>query len=405
MIAESRSPHETLIQVEGVSKKFCRSLKHSLWYGLLDIASSFAGPVGPRELRPHEFWALDDVSFQLRRGECLGLVGPNGSGKSTLLKLVNGLIRPDRGKLTIRGRVGALIELGAGFNPILTGRENIYNNAAVLGMSRHEVDQKLDSIIDFADIGDFIETPVQAYSSGMKVRLGFAVAVHLEPDVLIIDEVLAVGDAGFRSKCYNAIAELAERTAIIFVSHAMSSVSRLANEVLVLDNGKTRFQGSTSEGVLEYFNLFATPGEGARSGNGKARIDEIEFLNGHDETTTKFQYGETFTTRLSVTAHEDIEFLCVDLVFSGMGQQVVAECNNVFAQHPIRLARGQTLSITMTIEELTLNTGCYQLSALLLSRDMMEHYDWRRDFVTIEVLAPQVGVGGQQFRAKWEIHE
>ena len=190
--------NDVLVKVEGVSKKFCRNLKRSLWYGVKDISSELFGSTKNSQLRPKEFWAVDDVSFELKRGECLGLIGHNGAGKSTLLKMLNGLIKPDKGKITMKGRIGALIELGAGFNPILTGRENIYNNGAVLGFSKKEIDAKFDAIIEFAEIDDFIDTPVQNYSSGMKVRLGFAVAAQMEPDVLIIDEVLAVGDVGFR---------------------------------------------------------------------------------------------------------------------------------------------------------------------------------------------------------------
>src|SRR5690606_10301069 len=170
-----------------------------------------------------------DVSFKLRRGECIGLIGHNGAGKSSLLKVLNGLYAPDKGQIVMRGKVGALIELGAGFNLILSGRENIYNNAAVLGFSKKEVDQKIQSIIDFSEIEDFIDMPVQNYSSGMKVRLGFAVAAHLEPDILIIDEVLAVGDLGFVLKCFKKIDELLPKTAVIFVSHNMPMVSRICN--------------------------------------------------------------------------------------------------------------------------------------------------------------------------------
>ncbi|MDA0973020.1 MAG: ABC transporter ATP-binding protein, partial [Bacteroidetes bacterium] len=188
--------NEVIITVDRVSKKFCKELKRSLLYGLQDILSLGGGNTD--ELRKNEFWAVKEVSFELRRGDCLGLIGHNGAGKSTLLKMLNGLISPDEGSITIHGRVGALIELGAGFNPILTGRENIYNNGAVLGFSKSEIDAKLQEIIDFSEIEEFIDMPIQNYSSGMKVRLGFAVAANLEPDLLLVDEVLAVGDAGFR---------------------------------------------------------------------------------------------------------------------------------------------------------------------------------------------------------------
>jgi ABC-type polysaccharide/polyol phosphate transport system, ATPase component len=211
---------DVLVDAEDVSKKFCRSLHRSLWYGITDVGSALlphrrhrhesnpvARPMLP-PLRRDEFWAVRNVSFQLRRGECLGVIGHNGAGKSTLLKLLNGLIAPDGGRITTRGRVAALIELNAGFNPILTGRENIYTEAALLGFSKEETDAKFDAIVEFAEIGDFLDMTVQNYSSGMRVRLGFAVAAQMEPDVLIIDEVLAVGDVAFRFKCLNRIGEL-----------------------------------------------------------------------------------------------------------------------------------------------------------------------------------------------------
>jgi len=174
--------NEVLVRVEGVSKKFCRNLKKSLVYGGLDIVRGFAGIERSNELRKDEFWAVNNVSFELRRGECLGLIGHNGAGKSTLLKMLNGLIGIDRGRIEMNGKVSALIELGAGFSPLLTGRENIYNNGVVLGFTRAEIDEKFDEILEFSELKDFIDTPVQNYSSGMKVRLGFAVAAQLEPD-------------------------------------------------------------------------------------------------------------------------------------------------------------------------------------------------------------------------------
>jgi lipopolysaccharide transport system ATP-binding protein len=263
---------EVLVKVEGVSKKFCRDLKRSLWYGVKDISSELFGSKKNGQLRPKEFWAVDNVSFELRRGECLGLIGHNGAGKSTLLKMLNGLIKPDKGKITMHGRIGALIELGAGFNPILTGRENIYNNGAVLGFSKKEIDAKFDAIVDFAEIGDFIDTPVQNYSSGMKVRLGFAVASQMEPDVLLIDEVLAVGDIGFQTKCFNRIGELLRNSAVIFVSHSMPMVGRLCNGLLLMDHGKEDYYGhNMAKGIDLYLERFTQEGMQIL-GSGKAEI-------------------------------------------------------------------------------------------------------------------------------------
>ena len=250
--------NEILVYVQNVSKKFSKNLKSSLKYGALDIIRSTLGLRVNKDLRPQEFWAVHDVSFELKRGECIGLIGHNGAGKSTLLKVLNGLYNPDKGKIVMRGKIGALIELGAGFNPILTGRENIYNNASILGFTKKEVEEKMNSIINFSEIGEFIDTPVQNYSSGMKVRLGFSVAAHLEPDILIIDEVLAVGDLGFILKCFSKIDELLPRTAVIFVSHSMPMISRICNEVILMDHGKVEYCGKEiGKGIQLYYNKFS----------------------------------------------------------------------------------------------------------------------------------------------------
>ncbi|WP_152053993.1 ABC transporter ATP-binding protein [Tautonia marina] len=248
---------DVILRAEGVSKKFCRSLKHAMWYGCGDIVRDTIG-VRSRcdQLRNNEFWAVDDVSFELHRGECLGLVGPNGAGKSTLFKMLNGILRPDRGTIRYRGRMGALIEVGAGFHPQLTGRENIYVNGAILGMSRREIDRKLDAIIAFADIGDFLETPIRFYSSGMMVRLGMAVAVHTEPEILLIDEVFAVGDMNFQAKCYNKIGQLRRNgTTFILVSHNIHHIGAFSNRVMVLDHGRILTCGPTTEAIASYIDL------------------------------------------------------------------------------------------------------------------------------------------------------
>jgi lipopolysaccharide transport system ATP-binding protein len=252
---------EVLIKVEGVSKKFCRNLKRSLWYGVTDIGRSMVGMNGNGALRKDEFWAVRDVSFEVRRGECLGLIGHNGAGKSTLLKMLNGLIRPDEGRIEMHGRIGALIELGAGFNPVLTGRENVYNNGAVLGFTKEEIDRKLDDIVAFAELKEFIDMPVQNYSSGMKVRLGFAVASQMEPDILIIDEVLAVGDIGFQVKCFNAIQQIAKNAVVIFVSHSMPNIARTADVICLMKGGMIDYIGrDINNGIVKYFNEFVEEG-------------------------------------------------------------------------------------------------------------------------------------------------
>lgn len=249
---------EVLIKAENVSKKFAKDFKKSLYYGLVDVFSSVFRKKQNKGLRKDEFWAVQNISFEVRRGECLGLIGHNGAGKSTLLKILNGLIAPDDGSITMYGKVGALIELGAGFNPILSGRENIYNNAAIIGFTKNEIDAKLQDIIDFAEIEEFIDMPVQNYSSGMKVRLGFAVAAQMEPDVLIVDEVLAVGDLGFILKCFKQIDTILPNTAVIFVSHNMPMVSRICNEIILMDHGKVEYQGNNvAKGIELYYDKFS----------------------------------------------------------------------------------------------------------------------------------------------------
>jgi len=275
-----KKENDILIEVEGLSKKFCKDLKKSLWYGVKDLTSNIFGNTKETDLRKEEFWAVKDISFSLRRGECLGLIGHNGAGKSTLLKMLNGLINPDEGKITIRGKVGALIELGAGFNPILSGRENIYNNGAILGFTKKEIDEKIEEIIDFAELREFIDMPVQNYSSGMKVRLGFAVASQMEPDVLIIDEVLAVGDLGFVLKCFKTIDQILPNTAIVFVSHSMPMVSRICNQIILMDKGKSKFQGNEVGKAIDlYYKRFSNNESNIIFDDGSIELLEVKLVD------------------------------------------------------------------------------------------------------------------------------
>ena len=308
---------EVLIRAEGVSKKFCRNLKRSLWYGLTDISKRIFGASPSAALRKDEFWAVRDVSFEVRRGECLGLIGHNGAGKSTLLKMLNGLIRPDEGKIEMHGRVGALIELGAGFNPLLTGRENVYNNGAVLGFTKNEIDSKFKAIVEFAELEEFIDMPVQNYSSGMKVRLGFAVASQMEPDILLIDEVLAVGDIGFRIKCLNRINQLSSNTAFIFVSHSMADVAKISSSLLLLNRTGVKYYGSDlGKGIEYYFDEFDAE-ESICIGT-DVQLNSIKILYSADSNDSKIpvlEYLQDLNLEVDFVLNKDLDQIEIDLGF------------------------------------------------------------------------------------------
>ncbi|HEY9699944.1 MAG TPA: ABC transporter ATP-binding protein [Trichocoleus sp.] len=261
------SSDEVVLSVQGISKKFCRSLKRSLFYGIQDIGSELVGAKRQSDqLREGEFWALQDISLELRRGEALGLVGANGSGKTTLLRMISGLIKPDTGSIQIRGRVAPLIALGAGFSPILTGRENVYANMSILGLSTREIEAQFDQVVEFAEIGEAIDAPVQSYSSGMAARLGFACAIHTNPDILLIDEVLAVGDARFRAKCERRLSELLQQgTAFVLVSHFFQGILNICSSGIYLANGRLMASGNAREVMDRYeqdlFSIQRSSGE------------------------------------------------------------------------------------------------------------------------------------------------
>lgn len=349
---------EVLVRVEAVSKKYCRDLKRSLWYGVKDTLSDLIGRDGSsHELRPSEFWALNGVSIEIRRGECLGLIGRNGAGKTTLLKLLNGLIKPDSGRIEMRGRVGALIALGAGFNPILSGRENIYVNASVLGMSRKEISAHLDEIIDFAEIADFIDSPVQNYSSGMQVRLGFAIATAIDPDVLLLDEVLAVGDAAFRNKCYRRIASMRRKAAIVFVSHNMEQVSRVCGLGMVLASGRTQYVGHITEAISTYDRL-----------NVDSDDSDVGFLSVAEPIThfesviaeRQIKSGAPFSICVSVEAADTLPEFLFKIFFYNAAGAITAEANCHSSDHGVEIHRGRS-SWTLQFESLPLKGGCYRV--------------------------------------------
>jgi lipopolysaccharide transport system ATP-binding protein len=246
--------HQWAIRAEGVSKKFGLTLRQSMQYGLRDVSRKLLGKPGLNGvLREGEFWAVNDVGFELRSGEALGIMGVNGCGKTTLLRILNGVYAPDAGRIQIRGRVGALIAAGAGFAPMLSGRENVYVNGALLGLTTKEIDGLMDEIIAFSELGHFIDLPVKNYSSGMYVRLGFAIAALSRPDVLLMDEVLAVGDLNFQKKCFDHILELKrEGAAIILVSHSPGTIWSVCDRGLFMNRGIAQVLGPVKDVIRAY---------------------------------------------------------------------------------------------------------------------------------------------------------
>lgn len=396
---KSRADGEVLVRVEGVSKKFCRSLKKSLWYGLCDIGGELS-PFGRQArgarqevegggdgLRDGEFWAVNHVSFELRRGECLGLIGHNGAGKTTLLKMLNGLIKPDAGKITMRGRVGALIALGAGFNPILTGRENIYINGSVLGLSKKEIDEKVEDIIDFAEVREFIDMPVQNYSSGMQVRLGFAVATALQPDILLLDEVLAVGDMQFYAKCLNTVGRLRRSgTAFILVSHSMLNISRYCDRVAYMQHGRCEYLGPTDRGVAHYEKDMSlsedsrgpSPTERQVAGSGKLRISDQYFTDKTGQRVRSIRSGEEVRFHIAYrkASHEPLSVMPELTLVDREG-----ELHRYSGGKPVTIAGSADSSGTIVLgfPQMPVNSQLLEFSISLWDSEFAELFDWSRE--------------------------
>jgi lipopolysaccharide transport system ATP-binding protein len=405
---------ETLVQVENVSKKFCRSLKKSLWYGVKDVAGALnpfsrddgAASQSP-ELRPDEFWAVRDVSFELKRGECLGLIGHNGAGKSTLLKVLNGLIPPDTGRITMRGRVAALIELNAGFNPILTGRENIFNQAALLGFSKEETLAKFDAIVDFADIGDFLDMPVQNYSSGMRVRLGFAIAAQMEPDVLLIDEVLAVGDVAFRFKCLNAIAEMLKSSAVVFVTHSMPQVFHICSDLMVLDHGTVVSHGKDlSAGAAHYLALLKADGAQVL-GSGEVSVKSLELSGSTAETASLgeclvLNHGSPLRIRLVLACSAATEQARVQfMLWNAEMLPVIDVMGKDLKGQRIDLPSSGEMEVTAVLPNIELKAGRYMLSVIVVGENQLSVYCRHDNAAHIDIRASSAS--GAQFLlpAEW----
>ena len=323
--------------------------------------------------RRSQLWALRGIDLDVAAGECLGVIGRNGSGKSTLLQLLCGVTAPSEGRVRVRGRVAPLISVGVGFHPELTGRENIYVNAAILGLRRQEIDNKVDEIVDFAGIADFIDTPVKFYSSGMFVRLGFSVAIQVEPEVLLVDEVLAVGDLAFQMKCFERMRAIREQgVTIAFVTHNLTIVRNLCDRVVVLDHGNKAFDGAPDAAVTRFHELLAEVREPEGSDIGwavhKAGVAtiEVEGLYADGARTQSLRADNSVVARLVVRALADLRDAYVGVAVHAADGTLVYSEPDLATTLPALTTNG-TLTIDVRMQP-TLPTGTYALSAGLYQR-------------------------------------
>ncbi len=359
-------------------------------------------------------WALRDVSFRVESGTALGLIGPNGAGKTTTLKLLSNITRPAAGRVLVNGRVSSLIELGAGFHPELTGRENIYLNGAILGMRRAEIARKIDDIIAFAELERFIDTPVKRYSSGMYVRLGFAVAAHVEPDILLVDEVMAVGDARFRQKCIVRMKELrAAGTTLIFVSHNMHMVSTLCDRALVLKEGQVLFDGPSQEAITVYEQTWQRHHQisGRLSASDeRVHISQVELLDGADQPQRKFKHGECLKIKARVLSTFPVSSPVVRIRLLAEDNTIVAMMSTLH-QHdalpPDWKLHDQT-EVTITIPSLEIVTGNYLVEVRVLDttdNEVLSSGQSDEFFVQSPGVSHESDTGMYRPRVKWSLSE
>jgi ABC-2 type transport system ATP-binding protein len=354
------SAGDTRIRLEGVGKRY---IKFDDTPTLLNSALRFRN-----RTRRSTLWAVRDVDLEVAEGETVGVIGRNGSGKSTMLQMLAGVTKPSEGVISVQGRVAPLISVGVGFHPELTGRENVYVNGTVLGMTRSEIDERFDSIVDFAEIATFIDTPVKFYSSGMFVRLGFAVAVAAEPDVLLIDEVLAVGDIAFQMKCFNRMRELqAMGTTVVVVSHNLGAVRNMCDRCLVLHDGEQRFLGDTNEALSLYHQLLAEAPRGGTAEDAVSPVESvsIEVLGADGQPTSHITAGDKVTFRVRGRFRRAVDNPAYGIAIThASGAMVYADSNLLQGGGP-PAAAGEERSCDIHLEA-ALTTGTYSVGGAVL---------------------------------------
>ncbi|WP_045770582.1 ABC transporter ATP-binding protein [Xanthomonas albilineans] len=431
---QKHSEVDAAILVSDVTKCFqvYSQPQDRLKQAILPRLSRFIGRPGSMYYR--EFWALKGINFEVRQGDTVGIIGRNGSGKSTLLQIICGTLQPTSGEVTVRGRVAALLELGAGFNPEFTGRENVYMSASILGLSRDQVDRKYDDIVAFADIGDFLEQPVKTYSSGMYVRLAFAVIAHVDADILVVDEALAVGDAIFVQKCMRFLRKFREKGTLLFVSHDTSSVLNFCQSAVWLDRGRMRMHGAAQEtcnAYIEYCSqevygdtvklhsrqvekpmttvpslanvekdlkveLFDNVANSNGWQSGVANIDSVVLCNDQGEPFNSFAGGEHVLLRVRATVHKPLKSPLIGFfVKDRLGQSLFGEHTYTYVQPPMQVEAGTCLEASFRFTLPLLPNGEYSMTVSIADGDPYANtqHCWLHDAVLIRVASSKLRYG------------
>jgi len=342
--------------------------------------------------RKEDFWALKDINFDVHRAEALGIIGHNGAGKSTILKLLSRITTPSSGEIMINGRLSALIEVGSGFHPELTGRENVYLNGSILGMRRREITEKLDSIVEFAELRQFIDTPVKRYSSGMYVRLGFSIAAHLDPDILLLDEVLAVGDASFQRKCIERITQLKKGgTTIVFISHDLRAVEQLCDRVILLKKGHIEADGDPAKTIGLYQSASAQLSSQAKSvlgqdPSGEALVTSLNFYDEHGSECLSFQTGKPMKAVLNYKVHKPLTDVIFEVQFYSQEGRLCSFFTSETPGGTIDVGPGEG-SIVFDCTSVGLGPGIYFIDTGI--RNRLAPYgvdiDWRRRCLAVRI--------------------
>lgn len=394
------------IEFKNVSKKFKKGEQFdSLRDFIPNLVNGIFGRNGNSvELHKKEFWALKDVSFELKRGECLGIIGANGSGKSTILKLLSNILKPTKGEIEINGKLSALIEVGAGFHGDLTGRENIYLNGAILGIKKKEIDRKFDSIVYFSELEEFIDTPVKRYSSGMYVRLGFSVAAHMDPDILLVDEVLSVGDMSFQRKCSEWMIGMRKKgLSLILITHNLELVNHLCDRALLLEKGVRKCVGDPFKICEDYrVNVKYTSNTSIEQNNSEIAFTGVSLFDKFERQNDSFNCGENIKVHISFEAFKHIENPVFSLVVTNAEGIICLELATSYVNYNIENINKGKGEIILLLQSLTLTSGVYFISIAVADNKTLTQYDYRKDICHIKIDGFSRGRGVVAPFHKWE---